>query len=198
MLQIRLKWISIMLLISFCLQGCRDDDDTNYSRYPSYLCQTIGIISQSIKTKCNIQFWDFMHLYTYTTLESSFYTLSEPCNQSVFSIKYTNSIHDHNEPDYTFLLKMNFIEKEKFFKPGSFVIDELYIYEEKLTGGSGQYYPNIDITFVWDEVSLSGSIYSGKGKIIINKEILHSSFANYKYPAQQIPFEFHFRNRSRK
>ncbi len=42
------------------------------------------------------------------------------------------------------------------------------------------------------EVSLVGKVYSGKGRFILNKDI-PSSFSGYKYPAQEIPFEFHAR-----
>jgi hypothetical protein len=84
---------------------------------------------------------------------------------------------------------MDRIDKKDFFKPGSIQINELDIYEESLCGGMGGPASNVDITLIWDEVSLDGSIYSGKGRFIINKDI-PSSFAGYKYPAQEIPFEF--------
>ncbi|MBW8325075.1 MAG: hypothetical protein K0M50_09965 [Prolixibacteraceae bacterium] len=63
----------------------------------------------------------------------------------------------------------------------------LDIYEESLCGGVGGPASNVDITLIWDEVSLEGSVYSGKGRFIINKDI-PSSFSGYKYPAQENTF----------
>lgn len=175
--------------------GCQKTDDSNY-KYPMNWCRSTEIAAHSIKSSCNIQFWDIMHKYTYVSIESSFYNIGPPCNQSAFSIKYVNSKHDHNEPDYTFTMKMNPIDKKDFFKPGSMKISELDIFESKLTGGVGGPAQNVDITLIWDEVSLVGKVYSGKGRFILNKDI-PSSFAGYKYPAQEIPFEFHARDRGR-
>jgi hypothetical protein len=137
-----------------------------------------------------------MYKYTYTGIESSFYTLNAPCDESVFSIKYINSVHDHNEPNYTFVMKMDPLMKNEFFKPGSYRINDLTILEEKLTGSGGASYFDVDITLVWEEVSLDGAIYSGKGKIVFHKDIPHSSFPNYRYPAQEIAFEFPARSRT--
>lgn len=172
--------------------GCKKTDDSSY-KYPMNWCLPTEIIARSIKTDCNIQFWDIMHNFTYVSIESSFYTIGPPCNRSAFSIKYINSKHDHNEPDYTFILKMDIIDKKDFFKSGSIKISELDIFQSKLTGGGGGPVKNVDITLIWDEVSLVGAVYSGKGRFIINKDI-PSSFPDYKYPAQEIPFEFHLRD----
>jgi hypothetical protein len=137
-----------------------------------------------------------MYKYTYVGIESSFYTIGPPCNQSAFAIKYINSKHDHNEPNYTFVLKMNPIDKVDFFKQGSIKISELDIFQSQLTGGGGGPAQNVDITLIWDEVLLVGTVYSGKGRFILNKDI-PSSFTGYKYPAQEIPFEFSTRDRVR-
>lgn len=185
------------LLFTFLLTllACTDNNDMNSKTMPRFGCETTEIVAKSIKSSCNIQFWDIMYKYTYISIESSFYTIGAPCNQSAFAIKYINSKHDHNEPDYTFTLKMDRIDKNDFFKPGSIKVTGLDIYEEELTGGMGGPVSNVDITLIWDEVSLVGNVYSGKGRFVINKEI-PSSFPNYKYPAQEIPFEFQPRERA--
>lgn len=185
-----------IVLFLLGLQGCKEPEDSNTKQPPRFGCQTTETIARSIKTDCNIQFWDIMFKYTYVRIESSFYTIGAPCNQSAFAIKYINSKHDHNEPDYTFILKMSQIDKKYFFKPGSIKINDFDIFESKLTGGGGGPVTNVDITLIWDEVSLIGNVYSGKGRFIINKDI-PSSFPDYKYPAQEIAFEFHERNRTK-
>ncbi|MFY9150846.1 MAG: hypothetical protein WAO52_02440 [Prolixibacteraceae bacterium] len=162
---------------------------------PNFGCNTAEIVARSIKSDCNIQFWDIMFNYTYISIESSFFTIGAPCNQSAFAIKYINSEHDHCEPDYTFTLKMDYIKKEDFFKPGSIKITELFLFEEKLCGGVGGPISNVDITLIWDEVLLVGNVYSGKGRFVIHKDI-PSSFPNYTYPAQEISFEFKPRERT--
>jgi hypothetical protein len=165
------------ILTSMFGVGCKKKEESHY-KYPMNWCQATKIDAQSIKSSCNIQFWDIMHQYTYVSIESSFYFLGPPCSQSAFEIKYINSKHDHNEPDYSFVFK----------------ISELDIYERQSNAGGGGPMGNVDITLIWDEVTLSGSVYSGKGKFIINKDI-PSSFPGYKYPAQEIPFEFQTRDR---
>lgn len=186
----------IIILTALFGTGCQESEDTNTKQYPWTSCRTTEVVARSIKTNCNIQFWDITSQYTYVSIESSFFTTGAPCNQSAFAIKYINSKHDHCEPDYTFTLKMNRIDKEDFFKPGSIQINDLDIYYEKLCGGMGGPVSNVDITLIWDEVSLVGSVYSGKGRFILNKDI-PTSFPGYKYPAQEIPFEFHERDRER-
>ena len=84
---------------------------------------------------------------------------------------------------------MKAMTRNEFFKPGSIQINKLDIYEESLCGGIGGPASNVDITLIWDEVSLIGSVYSGKGRFIINKDIPSSS-KGYYYPAQELPFEF--------
>jgi hypothetical protein len=192
----RIQCLKLLTVILFLLgsQGCKEPEDSNTKQIPWTNCQTTEIVARSLKTNCNIKFWDIMYQYTYVSIESSFYTTGVPCNQSVFAIKYTNSKHDHCENDYTFTFKMDRIDKKDFFKPGSIQINELDIYEESLCGGMGGPASNVDITLIWDEVSLDGSVYSGKGRFIINKDI-PSSFKGYKYPAQEIPFEFFPRSR---
>lgn len=95
---------------------------------------------------------------------------------------------------YTFTMKMNAMKRDEFFKPGSIQINKLDIYEESLCGGVGGPASNVEITLIWDEVLLIGNYYTGKGRFVINKDI-PSSFSCYKYPAQEIPFEFHPRLR---
>lgn len=186
--------ISLFTYLLF-LFGCSEKDDTYSKNMPNYGCNVTEIVARSIKSDCNIQFWDIMHNYTYVSIESSFYTIGAPCNQSAFAIKYINLKHDHNEPDYTFILKMDRIDKQDFFKPGSIKITELAIFENKLTGGGGGPVSNVDISLIWDEVLLLGNVYSGKGRFVINKGI-PSSFPNYTYPVQEIPFEFKPRERT--
>lgn len=193
---IRLITVFIILTALFGT-GCQiTTDEINTKQYPFDQCRTTEPLARSIDSDCDIQFWDIMHKYTYVRNESLFYTLDAPRNESVFQIKYINSKHDHCEPDYTFTLKMNAMKRDEFFKPGSIQISKLDIYEESLCGGVGGPAQNVDITLIWDEVSLIDNVYSGKGRFILNKDI-PSSFAGYKYPAQEIPFEFHERDRER-
>ncbi|MDP3643505.1 MAG: hypothetical protein Q8S54_09995 [Bacteroidota bacterium] len=192
-----IRLITVFIILTAVIgTGCQESEDSYPKQYPGYQCRATEPIARSINTDCNIQFWDIMFKYTYVKLESYFYTVGAPCNESVFRIKYINSKHDHCEPDYTFTLKMNAMTRDEFFKPGSIQINKLDIYEESLCGGIGGPASNVDITLIWDEVSLVGSVYSGKGRFIINKDI-PSSFPGYKYPAQEIPFEFHARDRER-
>ena len=194
---IRIQHIMLMvLIILFGLQGCQKSEDSNTKQYPFYQCRATEPLARSINADCNIQFWNSRFKYTYVKIESLFYTLAAPCNESVFRIKYTNSLHDRCEPDYTFTLKMNTMTRDEFFKPGSIQINKLDIYEESLCGGIGGPASNIDVTLIWDEVSLSGNVYWGKGKIVFNKEI-PTAVPEYKYPVQEIPFEFHERDRER-
>lgn len=183
-----------IILTAVIVTGCQEPEDSNTKQNPFYQCRATEPMASSFNTDCNIQFWDIMYKYTYVSLESTFYTLAAPCNESVFKIKYINSKHDHCEPDYTFTLKMNSMKKDEFFKPGSIKVTGLDIYEESLCGGVGGPVSNVDITLIWEEVSLIGNYYAGKGRFIINKDI-PSSFSGYKYPAQEIPFEFHPRER---
>lgn len=136
---IRIKHFKFLAVVSFLfgLQGCEELDDHYTKQYPFYQCQTTEPIARSIDNECCIQFWDIMHKYTYVRIESLFYTLDAPCNESVFQIKYINSKHDHCEPDYTFKLKMNAVTRNEFFKPGSIQINKLDIFEESLCGGVG-------------------------------------------------------------
>ena len=196
MFQFNIQKVSMLLLFLICFSGCREDMEPTGKGMPYRICTTREGIVNSIKTNCNIEFWDYMYKYTYTSIESDFYTLNAPCNETVFSIKYINSVHDHNEPDYKFDLKLNPLSKDEFFKPGSYQVNNLLIWEERHTSGSGAAYSEADITVVWEEVTLSGAIYSGKGKIVIHKDIPHSSFPNYNYPAQEIQFEFPARART--
>ena len=194
---IQMQHIKLMaLIILLGLQGCKKLEDSSAKQYPFYQCLATEPLSRSINTDCNIQFWDSRFKYTYVKIESLFFTLASPCNESVFRIKYTNSLHDHCEPDYTFIFKMNDMTRDEFFKPGSIQINKLDIYEESLCGGIGGPASNVDITLIWDEVSLSGNVYWGKGKIVFNKEI-PTSVPEYKYPTQEISFEFHERDRER-
>ena len=193
----RIQHIKLIVVVLFFLglQGCKEPEDSNTKQIPGYQCRATAPSAKSIDTDCNIQFWDIISKYTYIKLESSFYTLAAPCSESVFKIKYVNSKHDHNEPDYTFKLKMKAMTRDEFFKPGSIKVNGISIYDEKPAGGVESPYSNVDITLIWDEVSLINNVYSGKGRIVFNKDIPHFSFANYKYPAQEIPFEFFPRSR---
>ena len=130
-----------------------------------------------------------MHEYTYTKISSVYSHLGPPCSQNIIYISYINSVHDHNEPNYKFGFYLPTISEEEFFKPGSFHIDTISIFESSLTGGSGGPIYDVDITFIWNDVNLNEDIYSGTGKFIINKEI-PTSFPGYFWPVQEIPFEF--------
>jgi len=192
-----IRLITVFIILTAVIgTGCQESEDSNTKQAPWVSCQITETIARSIDTDCNIQFLDFMHKYTYVRIESSFYTTGAPCNQSAFAIKYINSKHDHCEPDYTFTLKMNRIDKKDFFKQGSIHINDLDIYYQKLCGGMGGPVSNVDITLIWDEVSLTGNYYTGRGRFIINKDI-PSYLPDYKYPAQEIPFEFNPRDRER-
>lgn len=187
----------VLLVLMTAFYGCAEEMEHTGKGMPyMYNCSTTEGIAKSIPADCSIEFWDFMHKYTYTGIESSFYTSKAPCNESVFSVKYINSVHDHNEPDYTFILKLNPLTKAEFFQPGSFKVNEFAIQEQKLTGGGRTPYSGVEATVVWQEVALTGGNYSGKGKIIFPSDFPHFSYPNYSYPAQEIPFEFPARTRS--
>lgn len=186
----------LLLVILIAFYGCAEEMEAPGKGIPPrYTCSTTDGIVKSIPADCRIEFWDFMHKYTYTGIESSFYTLKAPCNESVFNVKYINSVHDHNEPDYTFILKLNPLTKTEFFQPGSFKVNEFAIQEWQRTGGGQTPYTGVEVSVVWQEVTLAGGTYSGKGKIIFPSDFPHFSFPNYKYPAQEIPFEFPARTR---
>ncbi|HET6559534.1 MAG TPA: hypothetical protein VFG54_19580 [Prolixibacteraceae bacterium] len=190
--------VIVLLVLLTAFIGCREEaEPVEKGMHFLYTCPTSEGIAKSIPADCRIEFWDFMNKFTYTGLESNFYTLKAPCNESVFSIKYINSVHDHNEPDYTFILRLNPFTKGEFFQPGTYKVKEFYIGYKNLTSGGQEYYPVKDVSVVWEEVALDGEIYSGKGKIIFPSDFPHSSFPGYYYPAQEIPFEFPARARSR-
>jgi hypothetical protein len=64
---------------------------------------------------------------------------------------------------------MKAMTRDEFFKPGSIQVNKLDIYEEELCGGVSGPASNVDITLIWDEVSLVGNVNSGKGRFIIIK-----------------------------
>jgi hypothetical protein len=183
---------AIFILVFFL--GCKNQDNMEHGNNPFNWCYPTEIFARSVKSDCNIQFWDILFKYTYVKIESSFYSIGAPCNENIFEIKYINSLHDHCENDYTFKLNLSTLTKEEFFKKGSFPVSKFSIWEESLCGGHGSNYTDVDITLVWDEVSVVGKIYSGKGKFIINKDIPFG-VDTLNYPAQEIPFIFQGRDR---
>jgi len=172
------------------LYGCYSNEPEPLGKnMPSY-CSATKLIAKSYENcSCNIVFRDYINEYTFTGINSVYYQIGPPCSQNVFYISYINSVHDHNEPDYRFGFYLPMINEEDFFKPGSFNIDTISIFENSLTGGFGGPKYNIDITFMWENIELNEGIYSGTGKFIINKEI-PTSFPGYSWPVQEIPFEF--------
>lgn len=189
--QFKIHKAIVLVIILASLIGCvKKEESSALGEHYVNQCSTREGISKSIPANCNIEFWDFMYKYTYTGIESEFYTFNVPCNESVFSVKYINSVHDHNEPDYRFILKMDPLTRAEFFQPGTYKVKEFNIGYNNLTSGGQEHYSRKDVTVVWEEVALDGEIYSGKGKIIFPSDFPHSSFTGYYYPAQEIPFEF--------
>ncbi len=177
-----------VFLLSVC--ACHTDESEPLGKNVSPYCSATKEIAKSFENcSCDIKFTDFMHEYTYTKISSVYSHLGPPCSQNIIYISYVNSVHDHNEPNYKFGFYLPTISEEEFFKPGSFHIDTISIYESSLTGGFGGPIYDVDITFIWDGVNLNEDIYSGTGKFIINKEI-PTSFPGYFWPVQEIPFEF--------
>ena len=126
---------------------------------------------------------------TYTKINSVYSQIGPPCSQNILSISYVNSVHDHNEQDFTFNLYLPIMKDEDFFKPDTFHVDTILILEPYPYGGSAGVSWNADITLIWDSVTISQGIYSGSGKFIINKEI-PSTFPKYNWAVQEIPFKF--------
>lgn len=180
-----------ILVFVFCVSfACKEE--IHYGKeMPSY-CEPTQIIASSNKCVCNISFSNYLYYtddYTYISIESSYYEIGPPCNQNVFKIKYINSIHDHNEADYEFSFHMPRLSIEQFFAIDTFAIDTIGIYESKPTGGHGSAKYDVDVTLIWDSVSISEGVYWGSGKFIFNDSI-PSIFPNYFWPKQEINFEF--------
>jgi len=180
----------LFLFVFFILfTNCENEAITEDKGLPEY-CDPQEILAASNLCNCSITFYDYINQQTFTSIESSYYSVGPPCNQNVFKIKYFNSIHDHNEPDIYFGLFMPQYELEDFFKIDTFQIDTVKITQKDLSGGITSPKYNVDVTLIWDSVQVDDGIYSGKGKFTINKEI-SSSFPKYDYPVQEIPFEFY-------
>ncbi|MGM0622277.1 MAG: hypothetical protein ACQETJ_14585 [Bacteroidota bacterium] len=154
-----------------------------------YCSQETIIANSKQDCSCDITFRNYIREYSFTGIKSTYVSIGPPCNQNVFKIKYINAVHDHNEPDIEFGFYLPPYSNEDFFKADTFQIDTVSIGEWKRTGGFGGPKFDVDVTFIWESVELSEGIYSGKGKFLINEEI-PTSFPNYFYPVQEIPFEF--------
>lgn len=179
------------ILLIFTFYSCHTDEPEPLGENMSPYCSATKLIAQSYRNcRCNITFTDYLlHEYTYVGINSVYGQIGPPCSQNVFYINYINSVHDHNEPDYKFGFYLPILNDEDFFKPGSFKIDTIFIFENSLTGGFGGPKYNVDVTFIWDNVEYKEGIYSENGKFVINKEI-KTSFSCCSWPTQEIPFVF--------
>ena len=183
------SFFNIFLTIIFL--GCINKDyEPPGKRLPSYCQETDFIARSKNECECSIRIQSYVNEYTFTKIESNYYSVGPPCNQNIFKIKYINSVHDHNEPDLEFGFYLPQLENKDFFKVDTFQIDTIYYGEWKATGGHGGPRYDADVTFIWDEVDLIEGIYSGKGKFIINKKIPVNYPATYHFPRQEILFEF--------
>jgi hypothetical protein len=183
----------IFIVTIFCLLilliGCHSEDEQHGNYMPSYCSASKTIAKSNKDCSCRIAFKDYMYEYTYIIINSNYYQIGPPCSQNVFKIKYINSIHDHNEPDYEFGFYLPIMKEEDFFKPDTFNIDTVDIFYQHPMGGHGGPIFNVDITLIWESVSINQGMYTGRGKFIINKEI-PTSYPGYKWPVQEIPFVF--------
>lgn len=181
--------IYIFLTINFF--GCITEDYEPPGKQVSSYCDATKIIARSKSDcACNIKIQSYVNEYTFTKIESNYYSVGPPCNQHIFKIKYINNIHDHNEPDIEFGFYFPQLENKDFFSVDTFQVDTIYFGEWRATGGHGGPRFDADVTFIWDEVNLVEGIYSGRGKFIINKKIPVNYPATYYFPSQEIPFEF--------
>ena len=183
----------VIVLLSIILLNSCQSYDTSTEGLGGHLRNYCSVTKQIAKShkdcSCNIIFRDYMHQFTYTKINSVYYQIGPPCSQNVLSISYVNSVHDHNEQDFTFNLYLPLMKDEDFFKPDTFHVDTILITEPYPYGGSAGASWNADITLIWDSITIFQGIYSGSGKFIINKEI-PSSFPKYTWPVQEIPFVF--------
>jgi len=192
MLIIRIIQFLVIFFALLNFSGCKIEDEPQALGGNSYSpCGGIAIIAKSkADCKTNIVFKDYVNEYTFTGIQSAYYKLGPICKQNMLFIKFINSVHDHNETDFEFGFYMPQFLNEQFFKPDTFMIDTLYYGEKRLTGGHGGPKFDADVLFIWNEVSLNDSVYSGKGKFIINKKIPVNYPATYFFPEQEISFEF--------
>jgi hypothetical protein len=182
---------AIYIQFAIFFVGCNPEDyNPPGKQLPSYCDVTNTIAKSKNECACNIKIQSYVNEYTFTKIESNYYTLGPPCNQNFFIIKYINKVHDHNEPDLEFGFYLPQLENNDFFKVDTFQIDTIYYGEWSSTGGHGGPRYDADVTFIWDEVDLVEGIYSGKGKFIINKKIPVNYPATYYFPRQEILFEF--------
>lgn len=178
----------IPVILFLC--GCQKDEPEALGKGIQPYCQPEKLIAKSyLNCYCDISFTDYIHKYTYVKITSAYYQVGPPYLQNVFYINYINSVHNHNEPDYKFGFYLPRIADKDFFKPDTFQIDTLFIFESSLTGGHGGPVFNVDISFIWLNVEINEGIYSGSGKFIINEKI-PTSFPGYTWPEQEILFEF--------
>ncbi|MDX8341431.1 hypothetical protein SLH46_19690 [Draconibacterium sp. IB214405] len=179
-------------LLFFYLVGCTKEEQSQALGENMFdPCGAIEFIAKN-RDNChsNIVLQSYVNEYTFTEIESSYYALGPQCEQNRFTIKYINSTHDHNEPDLEFGFYLPKYPNSIFFKKDTFNIDTIYYREWRPSGGHGGPRYDAEAIFIWDEVEINDTIYSGKGKFILNKEIPVNYPATYFFPAQEIPFEF--------
>ena len=182
--------IGLILIIFIVGYSCKKDEPYGY-KSPYGQCSSYKTIAKSLPNcNCSIQIQHYRNLYTFVKIESSYYSISPPCIQNVFKIRFINSVHDHNEPNIDFSFYMPQYTKEEFFRIDTFQIDTMGMGAWSISGGHGGPRYGVDVTFIWDSVKINDNIYSGKGKFIINTDIPHNLYPDYDYPAQEIPFEF--------
>ena len=178
---------AFLLLLS--LLRCTAEEQPSGKQLYNF-CAVDELIAKSRKCSCDIYFNDYMNRYQFTEIQSSFLSVGPPCNQKMMRITYFNAEHAHNEPDYSFDFYLTIENADAFFKKDTFQIDSMGIGHNNLTGGGWAPYYDVDVTLIWDTVSVNESVYEGKGKFIINRDIPHDFFTGYFYPAQEISFEF--------
>lgn len=184
-------FIVICLSIIFILSACKKDEPQALGRNFQTSCGVTEKIAQSRNDcQCSIIFRDYVNTYTFTSIESTYNILGPACKQNLFTIKYINSTHDHNETDFEFGFYLPQFTNEEFFRIDTFRVDTIYYGEWRPSGGHGGPRYDADVVFIWDEVYLNEGIYSGEGKFIINKRIPVNYPATFFFPAQEIPFEF--------
>jgi hypothetical protein len=187
----RIVTFLIIFVTLFILPGCNiEDEPQGLGGNMHSPCGGIAIIAKS-KADCNtkIVFKDYINEFTFTGIQSAYYKLGPVCKQNMLFIKFFNSVHDHNEPNYEFGFYLPQFSNDEFFKIDTFQIDTIHYGESRLTGSHSKPIYDANVIFIWDEVSLNDSIYYGKGKFIINKKIPVNYPATYFFPEQEISFE---------
>lgn len=189
---VRIFQFLVVFFTLLYLSGCSIEEEPQGLGGNSFSpCGGIAIIAKSkADCKTNIVFKDYVNEYTFTGIQSAYYKLGPVCKQNMLFIKFFNSVHDHNEPNYEFGFYLPQFSNKEFFKIDTFQIDTIHYGESRLTGSHSKPVYDANVVFIWDEVSLNDSVYSGRGKFIINKKIPVNYPATYFFPEQEISFEF--------